>query len=317
MGQDRDKTNGREGRESQHRLFRRYIWLAELLYRSGGITLPEIQGEWKRFPLNDEHAELPERTFHDHRHAVETLFDCTIVCDRIDGSKYRFEEDLDERKERVMSYLLEAFSMRSALKEAEGMEDRILFDEVPSAQKYLLVILEAMHRSKRLAVAHQGFTAEHESRFELEPLALRQFERRWYLVVASPARDGEIRIYGLDRFKSCQILEDSAFRVPRGFSAKAYFATLFGVTFSHDEPQLIRLKADAAQSKYLQSLPLHPSQKVEEESPEHTIFSYYLRPTYDLMQKVLSLGSRVSVLEPESFRETLRAEIRAMMALYD
>ena len=311
MGQNR------EGRESQHRLFRRYIWLAELLYRTGGIALPEIQGEWRRSLLNDDRTELPERTFHDHRHAVESLFDCTIVCDKRDGSKYRFEEDLDERKERVMSYLLEAFSMRSALKGAEEMEDRILFDEVPSAQKYLLVILDAMHRSKRLKVSYQNFFSPRETTFEAEPLALRQFERRWYLVAASPARDGEIRIYGLDRLKSCEVLEESSFKVPKSFSAKAYFASLYGVSFSPEEPQVIRLKADAAQSKYLRTLPLHPSQKEEEETPEYSIFSYYLRPTYDLMQKILSFGSRVSVLQPENVRDSLRAEIRTMLSLYD
>lgn len=74
---------------------------------------------------------------------------------------------------------------------------------------------------------------------------------------------------------------------------------------SDEEPQIIKLKVSDFQANYLRSLPLHHTQKELERTDRYTIFSYYLRPSFDLIQELLSMGETVEVLEPTSLRSEM------------
>ena len=60
-------------------LFDRYIWLIDTIYRAGKITFEEINQRWLRTEMSNG-EETPLRTFHNHRKAIETMFDINIEC---------------------------------------------------------------------------------------------------------------------------------------------------------------------------------------------------------------------------------------------
>jgi len=62
---------------------------------------------------------------------------------------------------------------------------------------------------------------------------------------------------------------------------------------------------------------LHETQREIESTDEYTIFEYRLVPTFDFKQEVLSKGPSVEVLMPETFREEVKADIKAMCERYD
>ena len=139
----------------------------------------------------------------------------------------------------------------------------------------------------------------YSSYYHVEPYALKVFKRRWYLL--AKYGDSPLKIYALDRFLNIDI-EFEDFTMPQDFNASAYFSTCFGIILSDEEPQVTKLKVDYYQANYLRSLPLHHTQKELERTDHHTIFSYYLRPSFDLVQELLSMGETVEVLEPASLR---------------
>ena len=51
-------------------LFNRYIWLVDTIHRAGKITLQEINSKWLRNSMSGG-VELPLKTFHNHRKAIE------------------------------------------------------------------------------------------------------------------------------------------------------------------------------------------------------------------------------------------------------
>ena len=53
----------------------------------------------------------------------------------------------------------------------------------------------------------------------------------------------------------------------------------------------------------MQSLPLHHSQQESEINENDSIFSYYLSPTFDFMQELLSLGNKIEVISPDWLRK--------------
>ncbi len=70
-------------------LTNRYFWLMDVIYRSGGISREDINRKWSYSCLNERgEDELPERTFHRYRKAVERLFDVNIICV---AGKYQIE----------------------------------------------------------------------------------------------------------------------------------------------------------------------------------------------------------------------------------
>ena len=55
-------------------LFNRYVWLVDTIYRAGRITFEEINERWQRSSLNETGEELPLKTFHNHKNAIQQMF---------------------------------------------------------------------------------------------------------------------------------------------------------------------------------------------------------------------------------------------------
>ena len=79
-------------------LFKRYIWLLDIIFNAKKISFEDINNRWQNASLNYSCEELPLRTFHNHREAISQMFDIDILCDRKDGNKYfiEYEEDFEK-----------------------------------------------------------------------------------------------------------------------------------------------------------------------------------------------------------------------------
>lgn len=294
--------------------FNRYVWLIDLISRYGHITKRDIDGLWSCSSLNDRHEkEIPERTFHNHREAIRGIFGIEIAFDRGLGYYIDNPEELDG--EGIRSWLLESMSLSNLLRESADMRSRILFEKVPSSSKWLSVIVNAMRDSKALEMTYQSFKRTEPSTFETHPYCLKIFRQRWYMLARTIGKE-ELRIYSLDRIIDIKVLEKTL-ELPAGFDAADFFSDYFGIIIGHNvQPSIMKIKASAEQAKYLESLPLHPSQTAIEVTPEYTVFRYRLVPTFDLKQEILSRGATLEVLSPEWFRAEIINELHKTLGRY-
>lgn len=192
---------------------------------------------------------------------------------------------------------------------------RILFEKVPSSSKWLTVIVNAMRDGKALEMTYQSFNRPEPSTFETHPYCLKIFRQRWYMLARTIGKE-ELRIYSLDRIVDIKVL-DKLLELPTGFDAADFFSDYFGIIIGHNvQPSTLVIKASAEQARYLESLPLHPSQTTVEVTPEYTVFKYWLVPTFDLKQEILSRGSTLEVLEPEWYRDEIKNTIKLMLNNY-
>lgn len=53
-----------------------------------------------------------------------------------------------------------------------------------------------------------------------------------------------------------------------------------------------------------------------EETEDYTVFRYYLQPTYEFRQELLSHGAEIEVLSPKWFREEVSNIIKEQTTLY-
>ena len=104
---------------AQSELFKRYIWLVDLIYRNDGITRDEINRRWSRSALNvNKEDEIPERTFHRHKEAIKELFDIEIYCDRHRPKGYHIADRECFEKDGTKEWLFNTFSMSNLLAES-------------------------------------------------------------------------------------------------------------------------------------------------------------------------------------------------------
>ena len=294
--------------------FNRYVWLIDVISRYGHITKRDIDGLWSCSSLNERHEkEIPERTFHNHREAIRGIFGIEIAFDRGLGYYIDNPEELDG--EGIRSWLLESMSLSNILRESADMRSRILFEKVPSSSKWLSVIVNAMRDSKALEMTYQSFKRTEPTTFETHPYCLKVFRQRWYMLARTIGKE-ELRIYSLDRIIDIKVL-DKTLELPAGFDAADFFSDYFGIIIGHEvKPSIMEIKATAEQAKYLESLPLHPSQEAIEVTPDYSVFRYRLVPTFDLKQEILSRGATVEVLAPEWFRKEIVDELQKSLLRY-
>ncbi len=299
---------------SVQQLFRRYVWLVDTIYHVGRITFEEINERWLRTEIS-EGKEIPLRTFHNDRAAIESMFDINIECDRRNGYCYYIENADDVANGEVRKWLVNTFVVNNLIRESRKLKQRILFEEIPSGREYLVPAIEAMRDSKVLEITYQSFYRNEPATFKIEPYCVKIFRQRWY-VVARNRQYEQVRIYALDRILNLELKEEK-FIYPDSFAPQVYFATSFGIMVDEEtDVERVCLKVYGRQVMYIRALPLHHSQKETETTGEYSVFEYRLRPTDDFYQEVLSHGSKVEVLEPAWLRKDLAEEMKNMLKRY-
>ena len=173
-----------------------YIWLVNTLAR-GPISRKEIDIKWAHSSVNDYKQDyLPESNFHRWKSTIELLFDIKIKCNS--NNEYYIAEMDESSDADLHNRLISIMGVNSLLKDSKKLRDRILFEHVPSGEKFLAPIIEALRDHYSIQITHQGFGKPRPYTFVVEPYCLKMFKQRWYMLARSPY-DDEFRVYGLDR----------------------------------------------------------------------------------------------------------------------
>ena len=295
-------------------LFDKYIWLADTIYRAERITFEEINEQWLRSRLSDG-QDLPLRTFHNWRAAIEQVFDINIECNRRGGYYYYIENADDMKRGGVRNWLLNTFAVNNLINESHHLKRRILFEEIPSGRQYLTPIIEAMRDSLEVELVHQSYWRDNESTYTVQPYCVKVFKQRWYVTGYCRERNA-LRTFSLDRIHRLTTLS-TKFSYPCDFDPDAYFASSFGIIAGDEfEVETIRLRVQGMHRQYVRALPLHHTQREVETGEWYSVFEYRMKPTFDLKQELLSRGDAVEVLSPLSLRDEMQSEIKRLQSLY-
>ena len=296
-------------------LLHKYLWLVDTIYRSDGITFKQINDRWLRNDLS-EGVELPKRTFHKWRAAVEDLFGLIIDCERKNGYRFFIRNKENLSSESLTGWLFNTLSVGYKLERHKAINDRIILEDVFTGDELLSTVLDSLRSNTRLLITYKSFSSDKETTFEAEPYCLRMFNQRWYLVARSLDFESP-RIYALDRVVNIQLTNHS-FAYPEEFSAEDFFAVSYGIIVDETmEAESVELKVHSSHVGYMRSLPLHRSQQETKQAAEYSIFQLTLAPTFDFEQKILSMGEYVEVLSPGWFRKRIANRVNKMKKHYE
>ena len=296
-------------------LLNKYIWFVETIYNAKRITYEEINEKWRNNALSDG-LDLPSRTFHKWRIAVEEMFGLIIDCERKGGYHY-YIANADELKEgNIRNWLINTFSISNLLVDNLQLHERILLEEIPSGQKYFAQIIDAMKSNNLINMTYRSYWKDNSHNFDVEPYCVKLFRQRWYLLGRSPYKK-QMMIYALDRIQELRII-DKNFELPTTFNANEFFGEYFGVNIVDEvDVETVKLKVASYQANYIRAVPLHHSQKEIEKNEDYSIFELRLRPTSDLMREILWHGEAIEVLAPLELRKEVTNKIENMSGKYN
>lgn len=295
-------------------LLNKYIWFVETIYNAKRITYEEINEKWRNNALSDG-LDLPSRTFHKWRIAVEEMFGLIIDCERKGGYHY-YIANADELKEgNIRNWLINTFSISNLLVDNLQLHERILLEEIPSGQKYFAQIIDAMKSNNLINMTYRSYWKDNSHNFDVEPYCVKLFRQRWYLLGRSPYKK-QMMIYALDRIQELRII-DKNFELPTTFNANEFFGEYFGVNIVDEvDVETVKLKVASYQANYIRAVPLHHSQNEIEKNEDYSIFELRLRPTSDLMREILWHNEAVEVLAPIGFRNEVADKIEEISRKY-
>lgn len=267
----------------------------------------ELESELQGYDFN-----ISKRTFQRDIENIESLYGITIKFNFSRNAWYIEEEDNTEANAR----LLEAFDTFNALKLTNRLPQFIDYEKRrPTGTENMNGLLHAIQNNLRIRFTYQKFWTDEKRTRYAEPLALKESINRWY-VITMDAEKEDIRTFGLDRLSELEITNEK-FKRPKDFDVNKMFEHSFGIISRDDlEAEEVLLAFHKPQAEYIRSLKLHHSQDVVKETDEEILFSMELFITEDFVQEIVSQGSRVKVLQPDSLIHEVKRYHQEAMDLY-
>jgi predicted DNA-binding transcriptional regulator YafY len=191
------------------------------------------------------------------------------------------------------------------------------FEEAPTytGTPWLQPLYDAVQRRQPVQLGYQSYRAVAATEQVVHPYLLKSYQHRWFLLGYSPAKAG-LQVFALDRVRACA--DATAAYVPGTVNFDTYFQHVLGPTVPAGQaPVTVRLRVAHGRAPYLQTKPLHPSQREGATTPAGLELTLHLVPNQELVTRLLSFGADVEVLAPATLRATMRKRLRAALARYD
>ena len=287
-----------------------YTWLINTIREAGEITFNDISDIWQDTEMSGG-LPLSRTTFNRHREGIMEMFGIRIEC----GEKFRYHIANESvlRENTLQNWMLNTLSVNNIIAESMSLQNRIFMETVPD-DRYLETMVKAMKEGRCVKIKYQKYGSAEWSQRVIEPYFLKQDHRRWY-VMANTSNGN--RLFAFDRILSVE-LSDSRYKMPRDFNPKAYFSDCYGVIRDERIPaERIVIRANGIGQNYMLDLPLHHTQRVIGQGNGYTDFEMHLRPTVDFIGYIMSQGTLLKVLEPQSLADTIKANLQKTIDQYE
>lgn len=210
--------------------------------------------------------------------------------------------------------------LRDVLSRNNGHAKPIIhFDSVPGLRGLHMLNPLYNHIAKRhtLCVAYQSFKSPKPMEITLYPHLLKEFRNRWFLY-GTDVKSGKLYDLPLDRIKDIAI-SDIPYKDNPDFDSEHFFDDLIGVSKNlGDKPSVVKFWADASQSQYIITKPIHRSQKLVEQdaSDGSCIFEIEVILNMEFYSVFMSYGPGVKILSPRNAKKFMKSRIAAIANLY-
>ncbi len=181
--------------------------------------------------------------------------------------------------------------------------------------EFISPIYNSILYKKTICIIYKSFRIEGQQRIELHPYFLKQYNNRWYIFGKSN-ESGYLINLALDRIVS---IEDSKIKYLPNETVdfEEYFEDIVGVTLYEEKSiEKIVIQIKNVLWPYIQTKPIHWSQKFIQTNESFTTISLDLIPNYELESILFSYGEGLEVVSPEHFRDKMKNRSKEIFSNY-
>jgi predicted DNA-binding transcriptional regulator YafY len=289
--------------------------------------------------------EIKRRQIFDDIKYMESEQGWSIPLDRIkDGRKVYYiyyEKDFSIKNQAIneseVKQLLETLSVLTRFKgmpQFEWIEEMLIrvestfnlkgnnksivgFEQNPYLKglNYFTDLFNSIQYKRVISLKYKSFKQIEQIEIILHPYYLKQYNSRWFLfgynekenAISNLALD---RIIEIKEINKTYIENDST-------DFEEYFDDVIGVTFFNNiEPKKILLQISKKLWPYIETKPIHGSQKIKEINEEYVIIELELQINYELASLIFSLGEEVKVIAPEKLKKIIKNKAETLLKKY-
>ena len=208
-----------------------------------------------------------------------------------------------EWMEEVLARFEDSFKLKANIVGAVGFEQNYYLKGL----EFFTPIFNAIINKQVLNIVYRAsFGAA--SNYIVHPYFLKQYNNRWFLFGLNQQTDRHYLMnMAIDRIDSL-FSENIEYIDNNDINFEDYFADVVGVTVPYNrQPETIRLKISKSRYSYIETKPMHPTQKVCKKSDEYVEIELTLIPNYEFETMLLGFADSIEILEPLTLKEAIIA----------
>lgn len=183
--------------------------------------------------------------------------------------------------------------------------------------EYLVPIFEAIINKSCLQVQYRPFVKVNKL-YTIHPYMLKEYHGRWYVLCGKQENAEEpivIRTLALDRI--VRVIKDETPFQEAAEDITDYFDDIIGISKKPDHKirEIVIKCVDRKQFMYIQTNPIHPSQKPVKNKANHILIE--VRENYELYQNLLFYGDKIEIVSPEYIRDEFKKVVAKISRLYE
>lgn len=201
--------------------------------------------------------------------------------------------------------------------EYDRAQQIIQFEGLPSSkgQEFLKPFADAITQRTVIKLKYQRFDKPGPWTHTLHPYLLKEYRNRWYLLGYNPKVD-KITTYALDRVVGYEPVPDGEYVRNVALDVEEYFRHTIGITFTGEPPIRVQLLVKQFFIPYLETQPLHASQRRVGERPDGALFEITVVNNPELQTLLLGFADIISVEEPAELRKQLAERLKEGLLPY-
>lgn len=210
----------------------------------------------------------------------------------------------DIENDSVLQTALESFEILTSLNRDGGMPDFVISEKRKAkGTEHFSVLMKAIEKKDKISFTYTKYDSEQQTNPIVSPHFIKESRGRWYLI-ANEENKTDFKSYALDRMSTVFTTgEKYKKRFPKSLIEDKY-KNCFAMFTLDNDPENVVLSFDKRDGNYINSYPIHHSQKTEIKN--NRVFVYLkIKITLDFIMELMSRAWSVEVIEPISLRETL------------
>lgn len=180
--------------------------------------------------------------------------------------------------------------------------------------KVMPAMITAISENRCIDVRYYAMHRSEWSERRLEPYYLVPREGHLYLVAFCRLRN-DIRVFRLNRFEEVHVT-DAPFTIPPDFSIDAFLKKRWSI-MEEEEPVDITVRFSPDAARYVDEEEFYVETKKYNETDGTLTLTVTVGSRQEFLRWMRSFGPDAEVLSPPSLRQTLAAEYRHMLGMYE